>query len=262
MYYINETKTQYTYNNMLLRNGKNKENANLPASSYGKTEGNNIVLHVEEEYEKKRLTKEECINKIKELLVLNQTQSRRKYKIERAEEIFELINDYGDYFKKMSKLLVVIYKKTLLMTCELIKDSYSYAIKKTNQEKSASIKLLHTMYLTRKKVSPYLLDISREPATKDKLSILALKVDENNLTSDDEQEIDLYRCLCHMKSNYNEPYEYNIETYEDSEYTNVELYNWYLEVNNIYDIKSDRYVNGIEACIETEIIHMNPLIWD
>ena len=101
-----------------------------------------------------------------------------------------------------------------------------------------------------------------DPKTKDKLSILALKVDENNLTSDDEQEIDLYRCLCHMKSNYNEPYEYNIETYEDSEYTNVELYNWYLEVNNIYDIKSDRYVNCIEACIETEIIHMNPLIWD
>lgn len=248
---------------MQLRNGKNKENTKLRASSYGNTKCNNIDLLVEEEYEKKRLTKEECIDKIKELLKINQNQSTRKSRLRTAQEIFELINDYsGEYFKKLKDLLVVIYKKTLLMTCELIQDSYSYAIKKTNQEKSGTIKILHTMYLTRKKVAPYLLDIISEPATKYKLSVLALKADENNLTIEDDKQLDLYRCLCHMKSNDNEPYEYDIETYEGSEYTYVELYNWYFKPNKFYDIKNERYVNGIKACIETDIIHMNPLIWD
>ena len=74
------------------------------------------------------MTKEECINKIKELLVLNQTQSRRKYKIERAEEICRRLEAKG-----FASTNVVLGVGSLTYQYNT-RDSFGFAMKATYVE--------------------------------------------------------------------------------------------------------------------------------
>ena len=49
---------------------------------------------------------------------------------------------------------------------------------------------------------------------------------------------------------------YGFGTYDDGEYTDIELFDWYL------DVETDVYLQSYEKCFVRDIEHVNSLYWE
>jgi hypothetical protein len=67
---------------------------------------------------------------------------------------------------------------------------------------------------------------------------------------------DQYRCLKHIISDESIPYNYDIHTYDDGEYTDIELWDYYLYFRTV----SDPYVQNADSCFSGEIRHRNRMM--
>jgi len=67
---------------------------------------------------------------------------------------------------------------------------------------------------------------------------------------------DHYRCLKHIISDESLPYNYDIHTYDDGEYTDIELWDYYFYFRTV----PDPYVQNADSCFSGEIRHRNRMM--
>ena len=80
----------------------------------------------------------------------------------------------------------------------------------------------------------------------------------SNPTGAEEYDVDtFYRCLKHIISDESTPHDYDMETYDDGEYTDVELWDYYYLD---YATESDPYVINADTCFQDHIRFWNPMI--
>ena len=158
-------------------------------------------------------------------------------------EPVETLSNMGDD----CKFVATIYRKTVELMCVIVERSYTNEY--TNDEKIAIIRLLALTYQVRYTVSDILWDARTNHQIREMM--------ENG-----ERHSDLlYRCLKHMVSEESESDIYEVYKYEDGEYTDVELYDWYLLPNYCKTSKSDAYIQNADTCFGGEINRYNRRLW-
>jgi len=174
-------------------------------------------------------------------------------KVYRMIEIFEKINQHSvETLSAMDgslKFISTVYMKTMELTCTLIERSYSRLY--TSYEKGAVIRLLSEMYKTR-------------CTTREILWDGRLKENIRNMLETGELHSEqIYRCLKHIASDESESRDYQIYTYDDGEYTDEELYDWYFLDNyrNRKDASEDSYMSNADECFGAEIRRFNGMLW-
>ena len=221
---------------MQLRNGKHLQNSN---GKPVQTVQNNTQTFVE------------TTTRMLDVCQRTYTTASSIDKIKNVLHVFEFINQQPietltgmhDNFKFLS----TIYKKTVGLTCVIIKRSYveTYA----DHEKVATIRILYEMYKARQRVMPIL---------------WSARMNENvrvMLYEGDRHAELLYRCIKHIVSDESESCDYKIPLYEASEYTDVELYDWYLGSNYGKVAESDPYVRNADVCFGEAIRRFNAMLW-
>ena len=165
--------------------------------------------------------------------------------------VFGIINDQSveilSGIAEDCKFMSTIYQKTVELTCCIIERSYQSQY--TDDEKIAIIRLLSVMYQVRCTVSHILWNARTRQTIQDMM--------ENG----DRHSDQLYRCLKHMVSDESESCDYEIYLYEDGEYTDVELYDWYFQSNYNECSTTDTYVKNADACFGGEIRRYNRRLW-
>jgi hypothetical protein len=168
--------------------------------------------------------------------------------------VFNVLNDQSaetlsgmddDY-----KFLATIYRKTVELMCVIV--NRSYTTEYTDDEKIAIIRLLSLTYQVRYTVS----DILWEVRTHHQI--------QEMMEHGDRHSDLLYRCLKHMVSEESESDIYEVYKYEDGEYTDVELYDWYLLPNYDENIRADtynEYIENADDCFGGEISRYNRRLW-
>ncbi len=165
--------------------------------------------------------------------------------------VFGIINDQsvetlsgmGDDYK----FLATVYRKTVELMCVIVERSYTNEY--TDDEKIAIIRLLSLTYQVRWTVS----DILWEVRTHHQI--------QEMMENGDRHSDLLYRCLKHMASEESESDIYEVYKYEDGEYTDVELYDWYLLPNYCKNSKADAYIENADVCFGDEISRYNRRLW-
>jgi len=165
--------------------------------------------------------------------------------------VFGIINDQsvetlsgmGDDYK----FLATVYRKTVELMCVII--NRSFTTEYTDEEKIAIIRLLSLTYQVRYTVSDILWEVRTYPRIREMM--------ENG----DRHSDLLYRCLKHMVSEESESDVYEVYKYEDGEYTDVELYDWYLLPNYCKNSKADAYIKNADVCFGDEISRYNRRLW-
>jgi hypothetical protein len=155
----------------------------------------------------------------------------------------ETLSDMGDDYK----FLATVYSKTVELMCVIVERSYTNEY--TDDEKIAIIRLLSVTYQVRLTVSDILWAARTDP-----------KIQEMMENGDRHSDL-LYRCLKHMVSDESESYDYEVYKYEDGDYTDVELYDWYLQPNYCENSKSDEYIHNADTCFGGEIRRYNRRLW-
>ena len=145
------------------------------------------------------------------------------------------------------KFLATVYRKSVELMCVIVERSYTNNY--TDDEKIAIIRLLSLTYQVRYTVS----DILWEARTRQTI--------QDMMENGDRHYDQLYRCLKHMVSDESESNIYEVYKYEDGEYTDVELYDWYLQSNYNECSTTDTYVKNADACFGVEIIRYNRKLW-
>ena len=143
--------------------------------------------------------------------------------------------------------LSTIYKKATELTCVIIERSYSNMYLDSDDEKCAIIRLLSEMFQARRTISQILWKARTDPNIQDMME-----------KGDGHSEL-LYRCLRHIVS---DNYEYDIHLYEDGEYTDVELYDWYFLENYGKDDSYDSFTMNADACFGADIRRFNEMLWN
>lgn len=221
---------------MQLRNGKHLQNSN---GNPVQTVQNNTQTFVE------------TTTRMLDVCQRTYTTASSIDKIKNVLHVFEFINQQpietltgmNDNFKFLS----TIYKKTVGLTCVIIKRSYveTYA----DAEKVVTIRILYEMYKARQRVMPILWNA---------------RMDENvrKLLDDGDGHAELlYRCLKHIVSDESESCDYKNYSYGDMDYTDVELYDWYLGSNYGKVAESDPYVRNADVCFGEAIRRFNVRLW-
>jgi hypothetical protein len=165
--------------------------------------------------------------------------------------VFGIINDQsvetlsgmGDDYK----FLATVYRKTVELMCVII--NRSFTTEYTDEEKIAIIRLLSLTYQVRYTVSDILWEVRTNHQIREMM--------ENG----DRHSDLLYRCLKHMVSEESESDVYEVYKYEDGEYTDVELYDWYLLPNYCKNSKADAYIKNADVCFGDEISRYNRRLW-
>jgi hypothetical protein len=165
--------------------------------------------------------------------------------------VFGIINDQsvetlsgmGDDYK----FLATVYRKTVELMCVII--NRSFTTEYTDEEKIAIIRLLEITYKVRYTVSDILWDARTNHQIREMM--------ENG----DRHSDLLYRCLKHMVSEESESDVYEVYKYEDGDYTDVELYDWYLLPNSRKISKYDAYIQNADVCFGDEISRYNRRLW-
>ena len=142
--------------------------------------------------------------------------------------------------------LSTIYKKATELTCVIIERSYTNMYLDSDDEKIAIIRLLSEMFRAKRTISRILWKARTDPNIQDMME-----------KEDGHSEL-LYRCLRHIVSDDNE---YDIHLYEDGEYTDVELYDWYFLENYGKDESCDSFIMNSDACFGADIRGFNSLLW-
>ena len=165
--------------------------------------------------------------------------------------VFNIINDQPvETLSNMGddcKFLATVYRKSVELMCVIVERSYTNNY--TEDEKIAIIRLLSLTYQVRYTVS----DILWEARTRQTI--------QDMMENGDRHSDQLYRCLKHMVSDESESNIYEVYKYEDGEYTDVELYDWYLQSNYNECSTTDTYVKNTDACFGVEIIRYNRKLW-
>ena len=143
-------------------------------------------------------------------------------------------------------MISTVYKKATELTCVIIERSYSNMYLDSDDEKCAMIRLLSEMFRAKRTISRILWNTRTAPTIQDMME-----------KEDGHSEL-LYRCLRHIVSDDNE---YDIHLYEDGEYTDVELYDWYFLENYGKDESRDSFTMNADACFGADIRGFNSLLW-
>jgi hypothetical protein len=117
----------------------------------------------------------------------------------------------------------------------------------SDDEKIAIIRLLSEMFQARHTISQILWKARTDPKIQDMME-----------KGDGHSEL-LYRCLRHIVS---DNYEYDIHLYEDGEYTDLELYDWYFLENYGKDDSYDSFIMNADACFGADIRRFNEMLWN
>jgi hypothetical protein len=240
--YASKQKTKHKTDTMQLRNGKRLQNSNKPVqNSNGNPVQNNTQIFVE------------TTTRMLDVCQKTYATASPLDKITNVLRVFEFINQqpietltgmHDNY-----KFLSTIYKKTVGLTCVIIKRSYmeTYA----DHEKVATIRILSEMYKARQRVMPILWSARTNENVR--------KILDNG---DGGGHADLlYRCLKHIVSDESESCDYMLPSYEANEYTDVELYDWYLLPNYGKVAESDPYVRNADVCFGEAIRRFNAMLW-
>ena len=155
----------------------------------------------------------------------------------------ETLSGMGDDYK----FLATVYRKTVELMCVIVERSYTNEY--NDDEKIAIIRLLSLTYQVRYTVSDILWEVRTYPRIREMM--------ENG----DRHSDLLYRCLKHMVSEESESEIYEVYKYEDGEYTDVELYDWYLLPNYCENCKADAYIENADVCFGNEITRYNRRLW-
>lgn len=173
------------------------------------------------------------------------------YRLANLISVFGIINDQSveilSGIAEDCKFMSTIYQKTVELTCVIIERSYTTQY--NDDEKIAIIRLLSVMYQVRCTVSHILWNARTRRTIQDMM--------ENGGRHSDQ----LYRCLKHMVSDESESYDYEVYLYEDGEYTDLELYDWYFQSNYNECSTTDTYVKNADACFGGEIRRYNRKLW-
>ena len=145
------------------------------------------------------------------------------------------------------KFVSTLYMKTMEHTCILIERSYNRLY--TSEEKCAVIRVLSEMYKARRVVTQILWDGRLTKNIQDMLE-----------TGERHSE-QIYRCLKHIASDESESRDYQIYTYDDGEYTDEELYDWYFLDNYRKDASEDSYMSNADECFGAKIRRFNGMLW-
>jgi len=155
----------------------------------------------------------------------------------------ETLSRMGDDYK----FLATVYRKTVELMCVIVERSYTNEY--NDDEKIAIIRLLSLTYQVRWTVSDILWEVRTYP-----------RIQEMMENGDRHSDL-LYRCLKHMVSEESESEIYEVYKYEDGEYTDVELYDWYLLPNYCKNSKADAYIKNADVCFGDEISRYNRRLW-
>jgi hypothetical protein len=141
-----------------------------------------------------------------------------------------------------------LYRKTVELTITIIERSYMYRY--SDDEKTASIRLLSEMYKARQTFANILWKGRTNKNVQDMMD-----------AGYDHSE-PLYRCLKHIVSDNSESTYYAIYSYDDREYSDVELYDWYLSPNFDSNLPDDEYINNADSCFGGDIDRFNMKLWN
>lgn len=169
-------------------------------------------------------------------------------------KVFDTINEQSDQtLSEMGlgddyKFLSTIYRKTVELTCVLIERSYLNEY--YDEDKDAMIRLLSVMFQVRRTAAQIL------------WTARTSKNVQNMMENGDRHSDLLYRCLKHIVSDEAESCDYEFYTYEDGEYTDVELFDWYLLPNYGRVLsRDDPYIMNADECFGAEIRRFNKMLW-
>jgi len=143
---------------------------------------------------------------------------------------------------KITDLNLTTYKKTLELMCQLIGKTYTKKAEDYDKyEKELIVKTLYKMHIIFIKLQDVLLDLEYESTYMKEL----LRVCEKNagkLIKDKESKEALaYYCYSHLYGS-NNLNRYNMNTYEDGEYSYEEIYDNYYGENINNNIKDDVFI--------------------
>ena len=171
-------------------------------------------------------------------------------RIQLATPIFETINQQSvetlTGVGNNHMFLSTVYTKATELTCVIIERSYYNMYLDSDDKKCAIIRLLSEMFRVKRTISRILWKARTDPNIQDMME-----------KEDGHSEL-LYRCLRHIVSDDNE---YDIHLYEDGEYTDVELYDWYFLENYGKDESCDSFIMNSDACFVADIRGFNSLLW-
>ena len=181
---------------------------------------------------------------------------------------FQYINDHFDeicenrHFYRVvgndcEHVVAKLYKRSVQLTAEII--DMTYYIDPTDEEKSLIIQTLATLRRTTTIMGWLLYHIVRED--KNRRTLDKIRFDSQGNCSSDLMLM-FYRCLLHMYDPDvgDAEISYGIEEYRNCDYTDVELYDWYIN----YDSDGpgdDPYINTYEKCFSGKINYVNKLYW-
>lgn len=140
-----------------------------------------------------------------------------------------------------SKNIHNLYERCVEITTDIIENANK--IDEINADtKSALIRLISETYKLQLKLGRIIWSARREQQLPD---------------AKDYDTDTFYRCLKHIISDESIPYDYDIEIYDDGEYTDVELWDYYYLD---YATESDPYVINADTCFQGNIRFWNPMI--
>jgi len=199
-----------------------------------------------------RRTSEPLSETIRGMMDVLNKQKSSVDKLNAGIKLFQTINQQSDEalstITNKYQFLATLYRKTVEFTCELIQRSYN-SNKYSDIEKTKMIRFLSELYQARVNVSRILWDARTQKNIQDMME------------SDDGYSELLYRCLKHIVSDESESLYYDIHLYEDGEYTDVELYDWYLLQNYDGDAETDSYIVNADHCFAEPIFRFNEKLW-
>ena len=169
-------------------------------------------------------------------------------------EICENCNFYRVVGNDYEHVVAKLYKKSVQLTAEII--DMTYYIDPTDEEKLYVIQTLATLHNTTKIMGWLLYDIVREDKICNTLDQIRLDV-----KCDSSIDLLFYRCLLHMYDQDVGDAEilYGLSDYDTGEYSDVELYDWYINYES--DDDEEPYMNTYNKCFNGNINYMNRLYW-
>jgi hypothetical protein len=170
----------------------------------------------------------------------------------RIRDDFRFVNaNFEEMFgRNNEEMVVTLYKRSAQLTADII--DMTYFIEPTDDEKSLVIQTLAALEETGTRMGRMLFDIVRSESVSDRLYRPRCEYGP--------KEYMLYRCLSHMYDQDVGDAErlYGLHSYTDGEYSDVELYDWYIDYESDND---DPYVNAHNKCFNREIHSINCLYW-
>lgn len=168
---------------------------------------------------------------------------------------FDEIRENPNFYRVVGEHVVAkLYKRSAQLTAEII--DMTYYIDPTDEEKSLIIQTLATLRRTTTIMGWLLYDIVREEKVCESLD----KIRSIDLQCNSPSDLIFYRCLLHMYDQDVGDAEtlYGLSDYNTGEYSDVELYDWYINYESDSD---DPYMNTYNKCFNGNINHMNRLYW-